>query len=155
MASQFESPEQNSYKTSSAENQIKAEKIDTELNQAEASFTQLLSNISDLYNHSLTVVKKMQHVLGPSVLKALTLELQSNSFSAPQDGSGDGFFKSLGLDHILYTVFAYGKDVMEEFSSTVEDVFGEIQEADEYFHHSNRGIGLHLLHFEFAIITLC
>ncbi|XP_015232944.1 PREDICTED: clusterin-like protein 1 [Cyprinodon variegatus] len=138
MASQFESTEQNSYKTSSAENQIKAEKIDTELNQAEASFTQLLSNISDLYNHSLTVVKKMQHVLGPSVLKALTLELQSNSFSAPQDGSGDGFFKSLGLDHILYTVFAYGKDVMEEFSSTVEDVFGEIQEADEYFHHSNR-----------------
>ncbi|MEQ2217245.1 hypothetical protein XENOCAPTIV_001170 [Xenoophorus captivus] len=141
MASQFEATEQeNSDKTSSAENKIKEDKTETELLQAEASFTQLLSNISDLYNHSVPLVKRMRHVLGPSLLEALTSELQPSSLSAPQDGSGDGFFKSLGLDHIFYSAFAFGKDVLGDVSSTVEDIFGEIQEADEYFHQSNRGI---------------
>ncbi|MED6245607.1 hypothetical protein ATANTOWER_005483 [Ataeniobius toweri] len=139
MASQFEATEQeNSDKTSSAENKIKEDKTETELLQAEASFTQLLSNISDLYNHSVPMVKRMRHVLGPSLLEALTSELQPSSLSAPQDGSGDGFFKSLGLDHIFYSAFAFGKDVLGDVSSTVEDIFGEIQEADEYFHQSNR-----------------
>ncbi|XP_012708642.2 clusterin-like protein 1 [Fundulus heteroclitus] len=134
MASQIEATERkNSDQSFSAENQIKEDKTDMELLQAEASFAQMLSNISDLYDDSIALAKRMQHVLGPSFL-----ELQSSSLSAPQDGSGDGFFKSLGLDHMFHSAIAFGRDVMEEFSSTVEDVFGEIQEADEYFHHSNR-----------------
>ncbi|XP_008395050.1 clusterin-like protein 1 [Poecilia reticulata] len=90
MASQIETTELNSDKpkSGSAESQIKEHETDVELLQADAAFTQLLSDMSDLYNHSST--------------------------------------------------FAFGKDVLEELSSTVEDVFEEIQEADEYFHHSNR-----------------
>uniref|UniRef100_A0A3Q2PDU5 Clusterin n=1 Tax=Fundulus heteroclitus TaxID=8078 RepID=A0A3Q2PDU5_FUNHE len=93
--------------------------------QAEASFAQMLSNISDLYDDSMALAKRMHHVLGPSFF-----ELQPSSLSAPQDGSG--FFKSLGLDHMFHSAIAFGRDVMEEFT-------------DEYFHHSNRGIRLLLL----------
>lgn len=139
--SQFEATEQeNSFKTSSAENQIKEDKTDMELLQAEASFTQLLSNINDLYNHSIHLMKRLQHVFGPSLFEAFTSELQPSSPSAPHDGSGDGFFRSWGLDHIFYTAFAFGNDVLEEFSSTVADVIGDIQEDEKYFYHSNKGI---------------
>uniref|UniRef100_A0A3Q2QLI0 Clusterin n=1 Tax=Fundulus heteroclitus TaxID=8078 RepID=A0A3Q2QLI0_FUNHE len=141
----FKATEQkNSDQSFSAENQIKEDKTDMELLQAEASFAQMLSNISDLYDDSMALAKRMHHVLGPSFF-----ELQPSSLSAPQDGSG--FFKSLGLDHMFHSAIAFGRDVMEEFSSTVEDVFGEIQEADEYFHHSNRGIRL-LLDESFLLI---
>ncbi|XP_054893907.1 clusterin-like protein 1 isoform X2 [Poeciliopsis prolifica] len=139
MASQVDATELNSDKlqSGSAESQIKKDETDMELLQADAAFTQLLSNISDLYNQSISLMKNLQHVLGPSLLEALTSELQSGSISALPNES-DSLLKSWGLDRIFYSAFAFGKDVLEELSSTVEDVFEEIQEADKYFHHSNR-----------------
>uniref|UniRef100_A0A3B3VYV7 Clusterin n=1 Tax=Poecilia latipinna TaxID=48699 RepID=A0A3B3VYV7_9TELE len=118
--------------------QIKEDETDVELLQADAAFTQLLSDMSDLYNHSIGLMKSLQHVLGPSLLEAFTSELQSGSTSASPDESDGGFLRSWGLDRVFYSAFEFGKDVLEELSSTVEDVFEEIQEADEYFHHSNR-----------------
>uniref|UniRef100_A0A3B5QQY8 Clusterin n=1 Tax=Xiphophorus maculatus TaxID=8083 RepID=A0A3B5QQY8_XIPMA len=128
MASQVEATGMNSDKLKSGSAEIKEDETDVELLQADAAFTQLLSNISDLYNHSISLMTSLQHVLGPSLLEA----------SASPDESDDSLLKSWGLDHILYSAFAFGKDVLQELSSTVEDVFEEIQEADEYFHHSNR-----------------
>ncbi|XP_014838390.1 PREDICTED: clusterin-like protein 1 [Poecilia mexicana] len=139
-ASQLEATELNSdkVKSGSAESQIKEDETDVELLQADAAFTQLLSDMSDLYNHSIGLMKSFQHVLGPSLLEAFTSELQSGSTSASPDESDGGFLRSWGLDRVFYSAFEFGKDVLEELSSTVEDVFEEIQEADEYFHHSNR-----------------
>ncbi|XP_043961238.1 clusterin-like protein 1 [Gambusia affinis] len=140
MASQVEATDMNSdkLKSGSSESQIKEDETNVELLQADAAFTQLLSNISDLYNNSISLMNSLHHVLGPSLLEALTSELQSGSMSASPDESDDRLLKSWGLDHIFYSAFAFGKDLLEELSSTVEDVFEEIQEADEYFHHSNR-----------------
>uniref|UniRef100_A0A3B3Z1J8 Clusterin n=1 Tax=Poecilia mexicana TaxID=48701 RepID=A0A3B3Z1J8_9TELE len=136
----FKATELNSdkVKSGSAESQIKEDETDVELLQADAAFTQLLSDMSDLYNHSIGLMKSFQHVLGPSLLEAFTSELQSGSTSASPDESDGGFLRSWGLDRVFYSAFEFGKDVLEELSSTVEDVFEEIQEADEYFHHSNR-----------------
>uniref|UniRef100_A0A3Q1HC87 Clusterin n=1 Tax=Anabas testudineus TaxID=64144 RepID=A0A3Q1HC87_ANATE len=118
-------------------NQQDEGKADLEVLQAEASFSQLQSNISLLYNQSLILVKKMQQVFGHSFLVAFTAELQPSSLSAVQDGSNADLLRT--VDHILDSVSDFGKNVLEELSSTVADVFEEIQEAEDYFQQSNMG----------------
>uniref|UniRef100_A0A3B4TYD7 Clusterin n=1 Tax=Seriola dumerili TaxID=41447 RepID=A0A3B4TYD7_SERDU len=108
-------------------------------NRAEASFGQLLSNISLLYNQSLTLVKKMQQRFGHSFFAAFTAEIQPSTLSGVQDDSTAGFLATAGLDHILDSVYDFGRNVLEEFSSTVTDVFEEIHEAEESFQPSSRG----------------
>ncbi|XP_071768220.2 clusterin-like protein 1 [Centroberyx gerrardi] len=112
------------------QNQIAEGKADLELLQAEASFSQLLSNISLLCNRSMVLVKNMQQVFGHSFLVAFTADLKPRSLSPTQDRTA-GFFRTMGLDHVLDSVYNFGRTVMEEFSSTVADVFEEIQEAEE------------------------
>uniref|UniRef100_A0A3B3H902 Clusterin-like protein 1 n=1 Tax=Oryzias latipes TaxID=8090 RepID=A0A3B3H902_ORYLA len=109
--------DQNQDKATAAENQITEDKTNLEVLQAEASFSQLLSNISILYNHSVTVVKKMQEVFGHSFLADLSSELQISSPSAAQDGSTSGFFKTFSLDHLLVSAYDFGKEVLEEFNA--------------------------------------
>uniref|UniRef100_A0A3B3UW55 Clusterin-like protein 1 n=1 Tax=Poecilia latipinna TaxID=48699 RepID=A0A3B3UW55_9TELE len=117
-ASQLEATELNSdkLKSGSAESQIKEDETDVELLQADAAFTQLLSDMSDLYNHSIGLMKSLQHVLGPSLLEAFTSELQSGSTSASPDESDGGFLRSWGLDRVFYSAFEFGKDVLEELT---------------------------------------
>uniref|UniRef100_A0A3B3XVR2 Clusterin n=1 Tax=Poecilia mexicana TaxID=48701 RepID=A0A3B3XVR2_9TELE len=117
-ASQLEATELNSdkVKSGSAESQIKEDETDVELLQADAAFTQLLSDMSDLYNHSIGLMKSFQHVLGPSLLEAFTSELQSGSTSASPDESDGGFLRSWGLDRVFYSAFEFGKDVLEELT---------------------------------------
>uniref|UniRef100_A0A8C7Y7L8 Clusterin n=1 Tax=Oryzias sinensis TaxID=183150 RepID=A0A8C7Y7L8_9TELE len=122
--------DQNQDKAAAAENQITEDKTNLEVLQAEASFSQLLSNISILYNHSVTVVKKMQEVFGHSFLADLSSELQISSPSAAQDGSTSGFFKTFSLDHLLVSAYDFGKEVLEEFSSSMSDMIGDIQGPD-------------------------
>uniref|UniRef100_A0A7N6FGV5 Clusterin n=1 Tax=Anabas testudineus TaxID=64144 RepID=A0A7N6FGV5_ANATE len=100
-------------------NQQDEGKADLEVLQAEASFSQLQSNISLLYNQSLILVKKMQQVFGHSFLVAFTAELQPSSLSAVQDGSNADLLRT--VDHILDSVSDFGKNVLEELSSTVAD----------------------------------
>ncbi|XP_070784650.1 clusterin-like protein 1 [Enoplosus armatus] len=135
----YDQNEENMGRSSSAENQVTEDEADLELLQADASFSQLLSNISLLHNQSVILVKKMQQVLGHSFLVAFTSELQPSSQSAMQGDSSAGFFRTVGLDHILDSVSDFGRNVLEEFSSTVADVFEEIQEAEEYFQQPSRG----------------
>ncbi|XP_028289342.1 clusterin-like protein 1 [Parambassis ranga] len=123
--------------TPSAENQVTEDRASLELLQAEASFSQLLSNTSLLYNQSIILITKMQQVFGHSFLAAFTTEIQPSM----QDGSSAGFFRAMRLDHILDSVIDLGKNVLEEFSSSVADVFEEIQEAEEYFQQSSQGAG--------------
>ncbi len=136
----FDQNEESVDRTNSAENQVTEDEADLELLQADASFSQLLSNISLLHNQSVTLVKKLQQVFGNSFLPAFTAELQPGPLSAPQGGSSAGFFRTVGLDHIVDSVYGFGRNVLEEFSSTVVDVFEEVQEAEEYFQQSSRGI---------------
>ena len=121
-------------------NRLQRIKTNLELRQAEASFSQLLSNISLLYNHSIILAKRMQQEFGHSFLTSVTSEFQLSPPSAMQDGSSAGFFETLGLDHIFHSAYDIGRDVLEEFSSMVTDVFGESHEAEEYFQQSDRGI---------------
>lgn len=127
--------EENRSQTDSPQNRVEEDKADLELLQAEATFSQLLSNISLLYNQSIILVKKMQQVFGPSFLAAFTTELQPS-----EGGSTAGFLGTTGLDHILDSVYDFGRNMLEEFSYTVADVFEEIEEAEEYFQQANRGI---------------
>lgn len=131
-------------RTNSPKNQVSEDEADLELQQVDASFSQLLPNISLLYNQSVTLVKKMQQVLGHSFLAAFTAELQPSPLSAMQGGSSAGFFRTVGLDHIVDSVYDFGRNVLEEFSSTISDVFEEIQEAEEYL---QQGISCQLQHY--------
>ncbi|KAI9516612.1 hypothetical protein NQZ68_013668 [Dissostichus eleginoides] len=100
---------------------------DLELLQADASFIQLLSNISLLYNQSIMLVKRKEQVFGNSFLAAFTTESRPSLVSAMQS---PGFFTTLGFDQILGSVSDFGKNVLEELSSTVANVFEEIKEAE-------------------------
>ncbi|KAK5849840.1 hypothetical protein PBY51_014142 [Eleginops maclovinus] len=101
-----------------------------ELLQADASFNQLLSNTSLLYNQSIMLVKRKQHMFGDSFLEAFTTESRPSLVSVMQSPD---FFTRLGLDHILGSVSEFGMNVLEELSSTVTNVFEEIKEAEVYF----------------------
>ncbi|XP_024136107.1 clusterin-like protein 1 [Oryzias melastigma] len=130
-----------------AENQVTEDNL--EVLQAEASFSQLLSNISILYNHSVTAVKKMQEVFGHS----FSSELQISSV-AP-DGANNGFFKAFSLDHLLVSGYEYGKEALEEFSSSLVDMMmGDIQEPDGFLRPSSRDAGS-LSTFEQPSGSLC
>lgn len=144
MAAQLEATEhvyeENVGHATSPENQVTDDGADLELLQADASFSQLLSNISLLYNQSVVLVKRMQQVFGHSFLSAFTTEAQPSPLSGMQSDSSAGFFRTVALDHILDSVSDFGKNVLKEFSSTVADVFEEIQEAEEYFQQPSTGI---------------
>ncbi|XP_038585902.1 clusterin-like protein 1 [Micropterus salmoides] len=127
--------------TNSAEIQVREDEADLELQRADALFSQLLSNISLLHNQSVVLVKKMQQVFGNSFLAAFNTELEPSSLSAMQGGSSAGLFRTVGLDHILGSVSDFGRNVLQKFSSTVADVFEEIQEAEEYFQQPSRDTG--------------
>ncbi|XP_034998301.1 clusterin-like protein 1 [Hippoglossus stenolepis] len=133
--------EENVARTKSPQNDDDEDKSDLELLQAEESFSRLLSNISLIYNHGITLVKKMPHVFGHSFLAALDTELRPSPLSGLQGGSTAGFLRTVGLDHILDSMYDFGRNVVQEFSSTVVDVFEEIQEAEEYFQQSSRDTG--------------
>ncbi|KAM7390307.1 hypothetical protein PAMA_008467 [Pampus argenteus] len=147
MASQLEATdhvynqnEEDAGGTGSDQNQSAEDKADLELLQADASFGQLLSNVSLLHNQSVQLIKKMREVFGHSFLVAFTnTELQPGSPLASHSGSSAGFFRTVGLDHIFDSVYDFGRNVLEEFSSTVADVFEEIEEAEEYFQQSDTG----------------
>lgn len=144
----YDEKDENAGHANSPENQVGEDETDLELLQADASFSQLLSNISLLHNQSVTLVKKMQQVFGPSFLAAFNTENLPSSLMATQGGSSAGFFGMVGLDHIVDSLVHFGRNVLEEFSSTVVDVFEEVQEAEEYFQQSSRGIrALHLIWF--------
>ncbi|KAM6900559.1 LOW QUALITY PROTEIN: clusterin-like protein 1 [Xenentodon cancila] len=133
-------PQGNPAGTPSAENQVTEDQMDLEVLQAEGSFSQLLTNTSLMYSHSIGVAKRMEPAFGQSFLAGLASGLQQNSLSATQSDPSGGFFKALGLDHILESAYDLGRDVLEEISSTVADVFGEIQEAETYLQQSSRGM---------------
>ncbi len=145
MAAQLKTTEvydqnENVGRTNSPEQQVGEEKADLELQQADATFSQLLANVSLLHNHSVTLVRKMQAVFGHSFLVAFNTELQPSPLMATQSSSGTGFFGTVGLDHIMDSVYGFGRNVLEELSSTVADVFEEVQEAEEYFQQPGRGM---------------
>ncbi|XP_033494946.1 clusterin-like protein 1 [Epinephelus lanceolatus] len=133
--------EENVGHATSPENQVTDDGADLELLQADASFSQLLSNISLLYNQSVVLVKRMQQVFGHSFLTAFTTEAQPSPLSGMQSDSSAGFFRTVALDHILDSVSDFGRNVLKEFSSTVADVFEEIQEAEEYFQQPSTDTG--------------
>uniref|UniRef100_A0A667XXI8 Clusterin n=1 Tax=Myripristis murdjan TaxID=586833 RepID=A0A667XXI8_9TELE len=144
MATQLGAPEQNEenpdhFNSVLNQNQITEGAADLELLQAEASFSQLLSNISVLYNQSVVLVKRMQEVFGRSFLVAFTAELKPKPLSSTQEGWRAGLFRATDLDHVFDSVYNFGRTVLEEFSSTVADVFEEIHEAEEDYQQS-RGI---------------
>lgn len=132
--------EENSGGTVLAENQVTEDKSNMELLQAEALFSELLSNISLLYNQSIGLAKKMQQVFGHSFLETFTMELQSSSLST--SGSSAGFFGSVGLEHVLHSVFDFGKNMLGDFSAPAADLFEEIKEAEEYVQQSSRDTDL-------------
>uniref|UniRef100_A0A3B5A2L6 Clusterin n=1 Tax=Stegastes partitus TaxID=144197 RepID=A0A3B5A2L6_9TELE len=115
--------------TSSAE--ITEDRSHLDLSQAETSFSQLSSNISLLYDRSISVVQRMQQVFGRSFQAAFTSELQPGPLSAMQGEPSAGFLRTVGLDHVFDSVFDFGKNVVEKFSSTVADAFEEMHEAEE------------------------
>lgn len=129
--------EENSGGSVAAENQVTEDKSNMELLQAEASFSELLSNISLLYNQSIGLAKKMQPVFGHAFLETFATELQSSTLSTR--GSSSGFLGSVGLEHI-HSVLDFGKSMVGGFSAPVADLFEEIKEAEEYVQQSSRGI---------------
>ncbi|XP_054479326.1 clusterin-like protein 1 [Anoplopoma fimbria] len=133
--------EENVAHINSPENQLPEDGADLELLHADTSFGRLLSNTSLLYNRSILVVQRMQQVFGPSFLAAFITEVRPSLLSSTQGSSSAGFFRTLGLDHIFESVSDFGRNVLEEFSSTVADVFEEMQEAEVYFQHPDTGTG--------------
>uniref|UniRef100_UPI0037E8AB0C clusterin-like protein 1 n=1 Tax=Semicossyphus pulcher TaxID=241346 RepID=UPI0037E8AB0C len=147
LAAQLEDTDHNYYYYQNEENvghanlaenhQVTAD--EAELQQVDASFSQLLSKTSLLFNQSVTVVRKMQEVFGKSFLLAFTAELHPSQLSASQ--ASPGFLGTLGLDHVVDSVYDFGRNVMGEFRSTVGDVFEEAQEGGEYFYQQARDTG--------------
>lgn len=125
--------------TNSPQNQLDESEADLEVLHAEAPFSQLLLNVSLMYNQSITLAKKMQQVFGHSMV-AFTAEPQPSSLSVTQGASNVDFSRT--VDHILDSVYDFGTNMLEEFSYTVADVFEEIREAEDYLQHSSRGMGL-------------
>uniref|UniRef100_A0A672G5P7 Clusterin n=1 Tax=Salarias fasciatus TaxID=181472 RepID=A0A672G5P7_SALFA len=113
---------------------------DLELQQAEASFSQLQSNVSVLYNGSVALIRKTQQVSDRSFLAAFAAEPQISSHSTTQGGLRAFLFRSAGLDRILDSVYDFGKNVLEDFSSTVAEVYEGIQEAEESVQQSTSGL---------------
>lgn len=134
----YDQNEENVGRTNSPENQVTEDEADVEFLQADVSFGQLLSNISLLHNQSVFLVKRLQQVFGRSFLAAFDTELQPSPLSATQGGSSAAFFGMVGLGHIVDSVYDFGRNVLEEFSSTVADVYEEVQEAEEYFQQPSR-----------------
>ncbi|XP_074550157.1 clusterin-like protein 1 [Halichoeres trimaculatus] len=95
---------------------------DADLLQVDASFNQLLSKTSILFNHSVTLVRKMEQVFGEAFLFAFTADFQPGPLSGMQVGSSPGFFKTLGLGQIVDSVYDFGRNVMGDMSSSVSDV---------------------------------
>ncbi|XP_068438203.1 clusterin-like protein 1 [Clinocottus analis] len=120
-------------------NRLPEDGADVEFLQADASFGRLLSNTSLLYSRSAALVKRMQRALGRSFLTAFTTEVRPSPLSSMQGGSSAGFLRTLGLDHILQSVSDFGRNVLDELSSTVADVFEDIQEAETYFQQPSAG----------------
>lgn len=96
---------------------------DADFQQVDASFSQLLSKTDLLFNQSLTLVRKMEQVLGESFLLGFIADLQPGPLSNMQVGSSPGFFRTLGLGPIVDSVYHFGKNVMGEISSSVSDAF--------------------------------
>ncbi|KAK2859590.1 hypothetical protein Q5P01_004210 [Channa striata] len=144
MASQLEATElvnsqneDNIDHTNSPKNQLDDDEMDLEL--TEELFSQLLTNISLLYNQSIALAKKMQQVFGHSFLAVSTTELQP--LPAAHSGLSPGYFSTMGLDHIFDSGYDLWRNVLEALSFTVADVFEEVQETEDYFHQSSRVSG--------------
>uniref|UniRef100_A0A672G0D1 Clusterin n=1 Tax=Salarias fasciatus TaxID=181472 RepID=A0A672G0D1_SALFA len=105
----------------SADKRLTEDGDDLELQQAEASFSQLQSNVSVLYNGSVALIRKTQQVSDRSFLAAFAAEPQISSHSTTQGGLRAFLFRSAGLDRILDSVYDFGKNVLEDFSSTVAE----------------------------------
>ncbi|XP_065805022.1 clusterin-like protein 1 [Labrus bergylta] len=114
---------------------------EADLQQMDASFGQLLSRTNFLFNQSVTVVEKMQQVFSESFLLAFTAELHPGPLSSTQGGSSLGFFRTLGLDHLVDSVYDFGRNVMGEISSSVADVFEDVQGEEENSQQPNREPG--------------
>ncbi|KAM9839718.1 clusterin-like protein 1 [Aulostomus maculatus] len=126
--------------TSLAQNQVTEDKADLQLLQAEATFSQLLANTSLLYNHSILLVKNMPEVFGGSFPVALATGLQPTPLLARQSSFSAGFFRTTGLDHVLDSVYDFGRNMLEDFSSMVTDVLEETEKLKE-FHQSDTDPG--------------
>ncbi|XP_029955761.1 LOW QUALITY PROTEIN: clusterin-like protein 1 [Salarias fasciatus] len=124
----------------SADKRLTEDGDDLELQQAEASFSQLQSNVSVLYNGSVALIRKTQQVSDRSFLAAFAAEPQISSHSTTQGGLRAFLFRSAGLDRILDSVYDFGKNVLEDFSSTVAEVYEGIQEAEESVQQSTSGL---------------
>ncbi|XP_029385404.1 clusterin-like protein 1 [Echeneis naucrates] len=133
--------EEDKGRASSPQSVAEEDNAELELLQAEASFSQLLSNISLLYNQSIVLVQGMQQRFGHSFFAAFTTELQPNMHSDIKRDPTGGLFSTANLDRILDSVYDFGRNVLEEISSTVMDVFDEIQEAEELFQQSSKDTG--------------
>uniref|UniRef100_A0A8C3AYH8 Clusterin n=1 Tax=Cyclopterus lumpus TaxID=8103 RepID=A0A8C3AYH8_CYCLU len=90
--------------TDSPENQLPEDDADLEFLEADASFGQLLSNTSILYNRSTVLVKRMQRVLGRSFLAAFATDVRPSPLSSVQGGSS--------------AVSDFGRNVLDELSVT-------------------------------------
>lgn len=147
----YEQNEEDLAVTTTPENQVKEDEADVEVLQADALFSQLLSNMSLLHNQSVTLVKRMQHIFEHSFVAAFNTELQPSTLSTNQGGSN--FFRTMGLDHFIDSMYDFGRNVLEELSSTVADAFEELQGAEEFFQETSRGIcDLHVQLSSFTLI---
>ncbi|KAK1885392.1 Clusterin-like protein 1 [Dissostichus eleginoides] len=105
---------------------------DLELLQADASFSQLLSNISLLYNQSIMLVKRKEQVFGDSFLAAFTTESRPSLVSAMQS---PGFFTTLGFNQILGSVSDFGKNCpsVQQLHSEVEEMHSLLNASQQQY----------------------
>lgn len=122
-----------------ADKEVQEDGDNLEMLQAEESFKRLQEHVGVVYNHSIHLIKKIQQVFDPYFLADLSGEPQISSSSNTQGGLKAFLFGSVGLDRILASVYDFGKNVLEDFSSTVAEVYEEIQEAEGNVQQSSTG----------------
>ncbi|CAJ1082512.1 clusterin-like protein 1 [Xyrichtys novacula] len=96
---------------------------DADLQQEDSSFSQLLSETDFLFEQSVTLVKKMQHVFGESFLLAFTADFQPNPLFTMQADSIPDFLGNLGK--MVDSVYDFGRNVMGDITPSVADVEDE------------------------------
>lgn len=105
--------------------------MEQELVQVDASFRQLKSRVGVLYNTSVELVNRMHQEFGHTFHVAFTTDLKPRLLTPTEETPSLGFLRGMGLEHILDSVYDFGKTMLEEFSYAMTDTLDEVKETQQ------------------------
>ncbi|KAJ8378866.1 hypothetical protein AAFF_G00233680 [Aldrovandia affinis] len=111
---------------------------DLDVLKVEDSFNRLLHKVGTLYDKSVMLVSNMHKEFDQVFQTVFSPETRGDE-AAPHSPAhremDSDFFRGIGLDEVVESLFDFGKSVLQEFSSVITQVFDDIhktvQESDQ------------------------